>query len=66
MSRVGQNHRYKIYVYIRYFCREVTKYTVIYGVYLQFWPTLQMRQIYADVCAETNLCNVYACACVHT
>jgi hypothetical protein len=22
------------------FGREITKYTVIYGVYIQFWPTL--------------------------
>ena len=24
------------------FCRNVTKYTVIYGVYIRFWPTLQI------------------------
>ena len=24
------------------FGREITKFTVIYGVYIQFWPTLLM------------------------
>ena len=41
ISRVGQNH-----IYIRFtygiFGREVTKYTVIYGVYIRFWPTLKI------------------------
>jgi hypothetical protein len=36
--RVGQNHIYT--VYIRYFGREITKYSVIYGVNIRFWPTL--------------------------
>ena len=40
-SRVDQNH---IYIYIRciygIFGRGITKYTAIYGVYIQFWPTL--------------------------
>ena len=39
IHRVGQNHIYT--VYIRYFGREITKYTVIYGVYIRFWPTLK-------------------------
>jgi hypothetical protein len=26
------------------FSREITKYMVIYGVYIQFWPTLGMHQ----------------------
>jgi hypothetical protein len=26
------------------FGREITKYTVIYGVYIQFWPTLEKRR----------------------
>jgi len=33
-------------IYIRciygIFGREITKYTVIYGVYIRFWPTLKM------------------------
>ena len=39
ICRVGQNHLYT--VYIQYFGREIIKYTVIYGVYIRFWPTLQ-------------------------
>jgi hypothetical protein len=48
MCRVGQYHIY-IYIYGVYtvvlagygsFGREITKYTVIHGVYTQFWPTL--------------------------
>jgi len=33
MCRVGQNHIYT--VYIRYFGREITKYTITYGAYLR-------------------------------
>jgi hypothetical protein len=40
MCRIGQNHIYM--VYIRYFGRKITKHTVIYGVYIQLWPTLVM------------------------
>jgi len=34
-----------IYIRFKYgiFGREITKYTVIYGVYLGFWPTLHMH-----------------------
>ena len=41
MCRVGQNH---IYIWCVYgiFGRKNTKYTVIYGVYIRFWPTLMM------------------------
>jgi hypothetical protein len=35
-------------IYIRYihgkFGRKITKYTVIYGVYIRFWPTLELHQ----------------------
>jgi hypothetical protein len=31
-------------VHIRYFGREITKFTVIYGVYIGFWPTISMTQ----------------------
>ena len=27
-------------MYIRYFGREITKFNVIYGVYVRFWPIL--------------------------
>jgi len=39
MHRVGQTHIYIRCIY-GIFGREFTKYTVIYGVYIQFWPTL--------------------------
>ena len=36
-------------MYIRWlygiFGREITKYTVIYGVFIRFWPTLVVRSI---------------------
>jgi len=40
--RVGQNHMYTVCIRCVYgvFGREFTIYTVIYGVYLRFWPTL--------------------------
>ena len=38
MCRVGQNRIYT--VYIRYFSRDFIKYTVMCGVYIRFWPTL--------------------------
>ena len=39
MFRVGQNHISYIY---GNFGREITNYTVIYGAYIRFWPTLDM------------------------
>jgi hypothetical protein len=37
-------------IYIRciygYFGREITKYTVIYGIYIRCWPTLDMKFAY--------------------
>ena len=47
MSRVGQNYIYTVLYGI--FCRELTEYTVIYGVNIRFWPTLRMRQ--RQICA---------------
>jgi hypothetical protein len=46
MCRVGQNHIYT--VYIRYFGRKITKFTVIYGVYIRFWPTLYMWYVFKE------------------
>ena len=42
MGRVGQNHTYHIYTRCvnDFSCTEITKITVIYGVYIRFWPTL--------------------------
>ena len=39
MCSVGQNHIYIQRVY-SISGREITKYTVIYGVYIRFYPTL--------------------------
>jgi len=41
MNRVGRNHTYT--VYIRCFSRDITKYTVINGAYIRFWPSLGMN-----------------------
>jgi hypothetical protein len=40
IDRVGQDHIYTVYTRYGIFGREVTKYTAIYGVFKQFWPTL--------------------------
>ena len=43
ICRVGQNAR-TIYIRCIYgiFGREITNYTVIYGAYIRFWPTLHI------------------------
>jgi len=57
IARVGQNHTFIVTyvglartIYIRCICgifgREITKYTVIYGVYIRLWPTLYIRCTY--------------------
>jgi hypothetical protein len=38
VCRVGQNHIHTMC--IRYFWQRITKYTVLNGVYVRFWPTL--------------------------
>jgi len=43
ISRVGQNHIYIRCIY-GIFGRGITKYTIIYGAYIQFWPTLNITQ----------------------
>ena len=42
--RVGQN-RINIRCIYGIFGREITKYTVTYGVYIRFWPTLQVTVV---------------------
>ena len=42
VHRVGQNHIYIRCIYGN-LGREITKYTVIYGAYIRFWPTLVMH-----------------------
>ena len=44
IQKVGQNYIYT--VYIRYFFRDVIKFTVINGEYIQFWPTLCTRGLF--------------------
>ena len=50
-------------IYIRYiygiFGKEIIKYTVIYGVYIQFWPTLNMRTSYISNIRTKHSCVVY-------
>ena len=41
MVRVGQNHIHTRCIY-GIFGREIAKHTVIYGVFIRFWPTLFM------------------------
>jgi len=50
MSRAGQNHMRCIN---GIFGREIIKYTVIYGVYIRFWPTLDMSKLFERTCAES-------------
>jgi len=42
ICRVGQNHIEVVYTTSIHgiFGREITKYTVIYGAFIRFWPTL--------------------------
>jgi hypothetical protein len=37
-------------VYIYFFSREITNYTVIYGAYIRFWPMLRMYCSCSPVC----------------
>jgi len=37
--RFGQKHRYTVYMH-GISGREITKYSVIYGAYIRFWPFL--------------------------
>ena len=65
-SRVGQNHIYIYTVYIQYFWQgNITKYTVIYGVYIRFWPTLltSKDRTCTSVC-QIPMLMLYALPCV--
>jgi len=67
MCRVGQNRIFiHIYTCIRctygIFSREITIRTVIYGVYIRFWPTLVMCRVLCTVC-RVCMC-VCECACM--
>ena len=41
------------------FGREITKHTVIYGVYIRFWPTLKMHLKSAHALTSSNGANFY-------
>jgi len=43
-------------VYIRCFSREITIHTVIYGVYIRFWPTLTVRNVRTTLSAPLRVC----------
>jgi len=50
VNRVGQNHIYIWCVYGIY-GREFTKYTVIYGAFIRYWPTLLVNtKEYSRLC----------------
>jgi hypothetical protein len=64
MCSVGQNY---IYIY-DFFGREITRYTVIYGVYIRFWPTLHMCLLYVWCAHDTRVSvfmHVCVCMCVY-
>jgi len=46
-------------VYKRYFCRDFTKYTVIYSVCIWLWPTLPKPYIYGDYGSDFIKYTVY-------
>jgi len=40
------------------FGRKITKYTVIYGVYIRFWPTLHIQRMYVCVYVCVRMCVI--------
>jgi len=44
IPRVGQDHTYSVYIH-NIFGRGITKYTVLYGAYIQYWPILWLCNI---------------------
>ena len=46
-------------VYIRYFGRDVTKYMVIYGVYIRFWTTLFVWHAVSICVCESSHLHLY-------
>ena len=41
------------------FGRKITKYTVIYGVYIRFWPTLHIQRMYVCVYVCVRMCVLH-------
>jgi hypothetical protein len=59
MSRVGQKYMYMYTVHMciyGIFGREIARYTVIYGVYIRFCPTLCMLDV-EGACYACKLCS---------
>jgi hypothetical protein len=58
--KIGQNHIHT--VIHASFGWEISKYTVIYGVYLEFWPSLSIcimqQHLYHADTATCNVCRV--------
>jgi len=51
-GRVGQNHTSTcVYGTI---CRKITRYTVVFGVHIRFWPTLIQGVIYRGASTWTS------------
>jgi len=50
---------YTKYLYVT-FGREMTKYTVIYGVHMRFWPTLNKAQ---GISSTSNIPSSCGCIC---
>ena len=49
-------------MYIRHFGREITIHTVIYGVYVRFWPTLlKLDGSRGSSASQTNTLGIIAC-----
>ena len=63
ISRVGQNPIHAVYTV--FFGREITEYTVIYGVYIQFWPILPIS---LPVTSQQPPCHLtlHRCFCWNT
>jgi hypothetical protein len=53
INRVGQNHIHT--VYIRYFWQGNHLISVIYGVYIRFWPTLIIQQLHCQFASHTQV-----------
>ena len=66
ISSVGQNHIYIRCIY-GIIDREIIKYTVTYGVYIRFWPTLEIRALRNGLCismaAAAPNARVFAMPC---
>jgi len=58
MSRVGQNHICTVYKQDVW--QKITKYTIMYRVYMRFWPALLIRLL----CNRVHLISQGTLCCV--